>query len=118
MYLDAKRLQFRTRSLDLARASSSSKWGKNNEDLNFGCTAKGNIVGSINVNFVIGITYNKTVVLGKHYKKYNNITKNGTNNKRCNERGFGNSIDLNPKKILVDGCPQQNSKLARKALDI
>ena len=29
-----------------------------------------------------------------------------------------NSIDLNPKKILVDGCPQQNSKLARKALDI
>ena len=89
MYLDAKRLQFTTRSLDLARASSSSKWEKNNEDLNFGCTAKGNIVGSINVNFMIGITYNKTVVLGKHYKKYNNITKNGTNNKRCNERGFG-----------------------------
>ena len=105
-------------------------------------------------------------------QKCNNITKNGTDKKKCNSRGvrkvqhyfnfstnpcilyivprfvlsfhsarllikggtfltphwyfkwfntnspefpLENSIDLNPKRILMNGCPRQNSKLAWKA---
>ena len=33
-----------------------------------GCTAKGNNVGSINLNFMVGISYNKEVVPCEHYK--------------------------------------------------
>ena len=66
MYLDAKGFQFKTRPLDQARAPSSSEWSKKNEGLKFGCTAKGNKVGSINVNFMVGISYNKAVMFCEH----------------------------------------------------
>ena len=72
MYLDAKGFQFKTRPLDQARAPSSSEGCKKNEGLKFGYTAKGNKVGSINVNFMAGISYNKGVVLCKeHHKNWN-----------------------------------------------
>ena len=44
-------------------------WRKRNEGLNFGCTAKDSKEGCVNVNFMVGISYSKGVVLCHHYKK-------------------------------------------------
>ena len=47
-------------------------------------------------------------------QEYNNITQNGTDNKRSMSEALENSINPNSKRILMDGCPQ---KLARKAFN-
>ena len=114
MYLDAKGFQFKTRPLDQARAPSSSEWRKKNEGLKFGCTAKGNKVGSINVNFMVGISYNKGVVLCEHYKNTITTQKMEQIIRDAMRQALESSINPNSKQILMDGCPRQNSKLGRK----
>ena len=69
IYLDAKGFQYKTQPLDQARAPSAREWRKRNEGLKFGCTAKGSKEGCVNVNFMVGISHGKGVVLCHHYKK-------------------------------------------------
>ena len=69
IYLDAKGFQYKTQPLDQARALSAREWRKRNEGLKFGCTAKGSKEGCVNVNFMVGISQSKGVVLCHHYKK-------------------------------------------------
>ena len=88
-----------------------------NEGLKSGCTAKVNEVGSINVNFAVDISYNKGVVLCEHYR--NSITSQKLKKiiRDLMPEALEKSIDPKSKRILMDGCPQQNSKLARKAFE-
>ena len=67
MYLDSKGFQFKTRPFDQGWAPFS-EWCKKKKKKKEGCTAKGNNVGSINLNFMVGISYNKEVVPCEHYK--------------------------------------------------
>ena len=114
-YLDAKGFIFKTRPLDQARVPSSSEWCKKNEGLKFGCTAKGNKVGSMNVNFMVGISWNKGVVLCEHYKNAITSQKMEQIIRGVMPEPLENSIDSNSKRIKIDGCPWQNSELVWKA---
>ena len=58
MYLDGKGFQYKTNPLGQARAPKSREWRKRGEGLRFGCTAKGRKEGSVNCNFMVGISYN------------------------------------------------------------
>ena len=62
MYFHSKGFQFKTRPLDKAWATSSEWWKKKKKKKKEGCTAKENKVGSINLNFMVGVFYNKGVV--------------------------------------------------------
>ena len=61
--LTVKDLIFKTNPLDQARAPKAREWRKKNEGLEIGCTAKGKKEGSVNSNFMVGISYNGGVVL-------------------------------------------------------
>ena len=68
------------------------------------------------MNFIVGISYNKGVVLCERYhgaitgQKYANIIKNNF------PRALEKSIDPKGKRIVQDNCPRQQSKIARQAL--
>jgi len=114
IYLDGKGFQYKTRPLDQARAPSACEWRKNSEGLTFGCTAKGSKEGCVNVNFMVGISYTKGVVLCEPYQKITGdkmaeIVENKL------PGALERSVDPVGRRILQDGCPRQNCKKARKA---
>ena len=53
--------------LDHARAPKAEEWRQKGEGLSYGCIAKGKKEGSSNVNFMLGISFNKDVVLCEQY---------------------------------------------------
>ena len=56
---DGKGFQYKSNPNDQAQAPQARQWRK----LKFRCTAKGERKGGINVNFMVGISYGKGVVL-------------------------------------------------------
>ena len=52
---------------DQARAPRACQWRKRSEGLEFGCTAKGRKEGQVNINFMVAIAHNKSVVLCQRY---------------------------------------------------
>ena len=84
---------------------------KKNEGLKFGCTAKGDKVGTIYVNFMVGISFDKGVLLCGHYR--NTITSQKMEQiiRDAMPEALENRINPNSKRILMDSCPRQNSKL-------
>ena len=116
-YLDSKGFQYKTQPLDQARAPSAREWRKRNEGLKFGCTAKGTKEGSINVNFVVGISQSKGVVLCHHYKKALTADKMVQIIETALPEAFDESVDSFGRRVLADGCPRQNSKEALKTLE-
>ena len=69
IYLDAKGFQYKTQPFYQAKATSARAWNKRNEGLKLGCAAKVSKEGCVNVNFIVGISHSKGVVLCHHYKK-------------------------------------------------
>ena len=117
IYLDAKGFQYKTQPLDQARAPSAREWRKRNEGLKFGCTAKGSKEGCVNINFMVGISRSKGVVLCHHYKKALTADKMVQIIETAMSEAFDKSIDLFDRRVLMDGCPRQNSKKVLKALE-
>lgn len=117
IYLDGKGFQYKTKPLDQARAPSACEWKKKNEGLNFNCTAKGQKEGCVNVNFMVGISYTKGVVLCEHYQKSITGQKMEDIIKNAMPDALEKSIDPNGRRILQDGCPRQNCKKAKKAFE-
>ena len=116
-YLDGKGFEFKTNPMDQARAPRAREWRLRCEGLKLGCTAKGRKEGAVNANFMVGISYDKGVVLCKQYvgtitgEKVAEIVNN------CFPEALAKSIDPKGKRILQDGCPRQNSKKAITAMD-
>ena len=116
MYVDGKGFAYKVNPFDQARAPKARLWRMRNEGLEIGCTAKAGKAGVTNLNFIVGISYNKGVVLCERYRgtitgeKYAQITKNHF------PRALANSIDPKGKRIVQDNCPRQQSKIAREAL--
>ena len=118
IYLDAKGFQYKTQPLDQARAPSAREWRKRNEGLKFGCTAKGSKEGCVNVNFMVGISHSsKGVVLCHHFKKALTADKMVQIIETAMPEAFDKSIDSFGRRVLMDGCPRQNSKKVLKALE-
>ena len=108
-YFDGASFAHKTRPMEQARVPKGRIWRKPSEGLAFGCTAKGQKVGTGGkvVRIFAAISYQKGVVLAKSYKKLTGdkfahfVTKhfNGVM-KRC---GPGKN-----KNFLQDGDPSQN----------
>jgi len=116
LYIDGKGFQYKTKPLDQARAPSAREWRLKNEGLKPGCTAKGSKEGCINANFMVGISYGRGVVLCEHY------TKSITGEKMENiiltamPEALEKSVDPVGRRILMDGCPRQNSRRSLNAI--
>lgn len=112
-YLDGTGFTFKTRPYDQARAPSSREWRKKSEGLRI--TSKGKKEGTVNANFMVGISYNRGVVLCEQYKgsitgeKFANIVKTKF------REALARSSALASRRVLQDGCPRQNSRIAKAA---
>ena len=67
LYIDGKGFQYKQSPRHQARAPKARGWRKKSEGLSSGCTAKGKEEGSINSNFIAGISFSKSVVLCEQY---------------------------------------------------
>lgn len=116
MFVDGKGFAWKRNPRDQARAPKAMLWRQANEGLAFGCTAKAGKAGVTNLNFVVGISYNKGVVLCERYmgtmtgEKYAYITKHNF------PQALENSTNPRAKRIVQDNCPRQQSKVAKLAL--
>ena len=115
-YLDGKGFIYKTNPFDMATAPRAREWRKPNEGLNYGCVAKGSKEGVRNANFMVAICYSKGVVICEQYfgridgKKFADIVK------RTFSSAFEKSINPRTRRLLMDGCPNQNSKVAKDAI--
>jgi len=116
-YLDGKGYEFKTNPNDEARAPKACQWRRKSEGLEFGLTAKGKKEGAVNRNFMVGISYNKGVVLCEEYFGAINGKKMVRIVDEHFPQAFENSIDPKGKRFLTDNCPRQTCKVAMAAYD-
>lgn len=116
-YLDGKGFEYKQNPLDQARAPKSRAWRQKKEGLEFGCTAKGKKEGATNANFMVAISYDRGVVMCEQYfgsitgAKFADIVNSHF------ESAFERSINPRARRLLMDGCPRQNSKKAIHAIE-
>ena len=118
MYVDAVGLEYKSNPYSAARAPREREWRKRNERLSIHCTAKGSKEGTTQVKFMVGIAHEVGVVLCRE------VTTRLTGEQYATmlHDHFPTALDKtkNPKgkRILQDGDPAQNSKKAKRAMDI
>ena len=113
MYVDGKGFQFKTNPQDMVRAPHAREWRLRGEGLKYGCTAKGSKERTVNVNFIVGISYDSGVVLCEQYEGPITGQKFADIVTASFPAALGKSADPIVRRILQDGCPCQNSKIAR-----
>lgn len=116
-YLDGTGFQYKSNPFDQARAPRAREWRLKGEGLSFGCTAKGKKEGAKCANFMVAISYGKGAVMAKQY--FGSITGQKFADIVSSEFANAFSISSNPrgKLFLMDGCPRQNSAVAKVAID-
>lgn len=116
IYVDGKGFQYKKNPKDMARAPKAREWRKKSEGLNYGCVAKGSKEGTRNATFMVGMCYDKGIVLCEQY--WGPIT--GETFADIVETAFPLALEssINPvaRRILMDGCPRQNSKAGLEAI--
>ena len=115
-YLDGKGFQYKQNPKDMARAPHTREWRKGSEGLKYGCVAKGSKEGVRNANFMVAMSYNKGIVLSKQYM--GPITGGIFADIVREEFPAALDASINPvaRRLLMDGCPRQNSKVALDAI--
>ncbi len=116
-YLDAVGFIYKKNPLDQARAPSAREWRRADEGLSFGCTAKGKKEGSTQVKFMVAISYKQGVVLCEEYENRLSGRSFATMVRKKFPLAFMLSINPKSKRVLQDGCPVQNSKRGKRALE-
>lgn len=116
-YLDAVGFIYKQNPLDQARAPTSREWRRRDEGLTIGCTAKGKKEGSTQIKFMVAISFQQGVVLCEQYENRLCGRKFSTMVRRKFPVAFTLSINPKSKRILQDGCPVQNSRRAKRALE-
>jgi len=115
-YLDGKGFQHKMNPLDAAKAPRAREWRTTRQGLDYRCVAKGSKEGTRNVNFMVGISYSKGVVLCEQYfgsitgQKFVDIVQPAF------PTAFMQSVNPVARRILMDGCPRQNCKIAKNAI--
>lgn len=116
-YFDAASFQFKTHPKQNATTPRGRVWRKHSEGISFGCTTKGEKVGSGGkvVHIYAAISHGMGVVLAKHYRKLSGKhfakfvrKKFPALLQRCEMSGH-------QRVFLQDGDPSQNSQVAKKA---
>ena len=116
-YLDAVGFIYKKNPMDQARAPSAREWRRRDEGLSYGCTAKGKKEGSTQVKFMVAISYQQGVVLCEQYDNRLCGRSFSTMVRKKFPLAFSLSINPKAKRLLQDGCPVQNSKRGRRALE-
>lgn len=102
---------------DQARAPKATEWRKVYEGLDVDCLAKCKKEGNKNRNFMVAVSYGKGVVLSKQY--FGAITDGKVAKiiriDEAFDEAFASSCNPDDKVFLQDGCPRQNSAIARRA---
>ena len=103
---------------DEAKSCRTMAWRRKDEGLEPSFTAKGSCVGSgRNVaHFMVGISYDKGIILCKQYFGRINGEKFSRFIFDNFESTFQKSLNPGNRMFLKDGGPSQNSKLAKQAL--
>ena len=115
-YLDGKGFVYKRNPYDMATAPRAREWRKPNEGLKYGCVAKGAKEGVRNANFMVAISFSKGVVLCEQYFGRITGSKFADIVKRTFPAAFEKSINPTTRRFLMDGCPNQNSKVAKNAI--
>lgn len=116
-YLDAKGFQYKTNPFDQAKAPGARIWRMKSEGLEFGLTAKGSKEGATNLNFMVGISYNKGVVLCVPHEGTITGDKMAKIVRNHFDAAFKKSINPVSRRFLMDNCPRQKSKKAMRAYE-
>ena len=116
IYMDAVGFIYKKNALNQARAPKGKVWRKISEGLTRNCTGKLNKAGTRQVKFMVGISYNRGVVLCESYENLNG-KKCSKMFDQCLPQAFQLSVNPTDKKYLQDGCPVQNSKVAMQILE-
>ena len=115
-YLDGKGFQYKQNPKDMARAPHSREWRKRSEGLKYGCVAKGSKEGATNANFMVGISFDKGTVLCEQYTGHITGEKFADIVRQSFPSAFDKSINPIARRIIMDGCPRQNSKAGLNAI--
>ena len=116
MYIDAVGFEYKTNPYELARNLGKKEWRRVDEGLHYACTSKGQKEGKKQVRFMVGMAYNKGVVMCVPLKKnmsgqyFSNIIEEHL-------APILEETESSSRRILQDGCPCQNAKKARRKLD-
>jgi len=114
-FMDGTGFEYKRNPLDQARAPQTREWRLKNEGLIV--TAKGKKEGSKKCTFMVGISYQKGVVLCEYYDGSITGDKMVDIVESAFPMAFSNSISPNGRRVVMDGCPRQNCKKAYKAYD-
>lgn len=114
-YMDGVGFEYKTNPLDQARAPGAREWRRSDEGLIV--TSKGKKEGVKNCNFMVGISYRSGVVLCEPYSGSINSNKMVDIVDRAFPLAFRKSNSPRGRRVLMDGCPRQNSVKAFKAYD-
>ena len=118
-YIDAAGFQHKYNLHDEGRSKRTMAWRLKNEGLHPHCTAKGFHVGSGGrvAHFIVAIAHQKGVALCEQYEGKINGDMFSDLIKTHIQENFSRRRIPKDKRFLQDGCPVQNSKKARQALD-
>ena len=118
IYLDAVGFIYKKNAFDQACATGGKLWRRRCEGLARGCTAKLNKAGVKQVKFMVGISYNRGVVLCEPYSDSMTGKDFSKMCDACLPAAFQRSINRYDMRYLQDGCPVQNSQIAQEILDL
>ena len=116
MYVDGVGFEYKTNPMDQARAPKAREWRRDGEGLSFNCTAKGRKEGVRQAHFMVGISHKRGVVLCIPYdgqitgRMFADMVENHF------EDAFRKCKHPHKKFFLMDGCPRQGAKIAKKAM--
>ena len=111
--------QYKYNPHDEAQSIQTMAWQLKNKGLHLQCTVKGSHVrsGGTAANFIVAIAHQKGVVLCEQYEGKINGDMFSDFIKTHFRETFSRCKIPKGKRFLQDGCPVQNSKKARQALD-
>ena len=117
LYIDAAGFEYRRNPHDHARTPQAREWRKPNEGLKAPCTGKGSVEGKEQVRFMVGICYERGVVLCERIVGAWRGIDFAKMIRKCFPKALRNSINPDLRRVYQDGCPVQNSKAAEKAFN-
>ena len=116
MYMDGVGFVYKKNAFDQARAPKGRLWRRTSEGLARNCTAKLNKAGTKEVKFMVAISFQRGVVLCESYTEHTGILFSKMCD-ACLPQAFNLSINPHDRRYLQDGCPVQNSKVAKQILE-
>ena len=116
-YLDGTGFVYKTNPFDEATSPKAREWRLPGEALSRGCTSKGAKEGKKQLRFMVCMSYGKGVIKCVRYAGRINSEKFTHFLNAHLDDAISKSCNPKARRLLMDGCPVQNSKTSRAVLD-